>query len=406
MTILQDIESIVGGKGLITGKDVFNRKAGIWIDDGIRADAIVRPKDTLELSKVLAICNKTKQAVIPHGGLTGLAEGAITQQGQIAISSERLTAIEEVDQWRYDFGLRYDKWEETELNLDSETNGAVHGGKVDDTETLPRVSITRSFDNGSIAYFTTSQGYEPGGLNNGVPYTDAAGNKLLGQFGKEEALQNELGWKGTMNEGRTSVSLAYFDIEYKDRAFQVVAPNPGGPGLIEYVTNIGDSDQNGLELEVTTQATDNLVLSFAAGFVNSDFADGTILADGTDLSGVTPPATIDKSFLVAADYSSTLSNGTEMTLGAQWSFTGQGVGMPVVGALKNPSYKVLNLQAAFVTGPWDFTLTLDNAMNEDYYTDMEVFPNLSNDQATIGDTFIIGTYGVQKLFQASLSYNF
>ena len=98
MTIIQDIESVVGEKGLITGKDVFNRKAGIWIDDGIRADAIVRPKDTLELSKVLAICNKNKQAVIPHGGLTGLAEGAITQQGQIAISSERLTAIEEVDE--------------------------------------------------------------------------------------------------------------------------------------------------------------------------------------------------------------------------------------------------------------------------------------------------------------------
>jgi outer membrane receptor protein involved in Fe transport len=312
----------------------------------------------------------------------------------------------EVDQWRYDFGLRYDKWEETELNLDSETNGAVHGGKIDDTETLPRVSITRSFENGSIAYFTTSQGYEPGGLNNGVPYTDGNGNKLLGSFGKEEALQNELGWKGTMNEGRTSLSVAYFDIEYKDRAFQVVAPNPGGPGLIEYVTNIGDSDQNGLELELTTQATDNLVLSFAAGFVNSDFADGTILADGTDLSGVTPPATIDKSFLFAADYSNTLSNGTEMTLGAQWSFTGQGVGMPVVGALKNPSYKVLNLQAGFVNGPWDFMLTLDNALNEDYYTDMEVFPNLSNDQAVIGDTFIIGTYGVQKLFQASLTYNF
>ena len=97
MTIIQDIESIVGEKGLITGKDVFNRKAGIWIDDGIRADAIVRPKDTLELSRVLAICNENKQAVIPHGGLTGLAEGAITQRGQIAISSERLTSIEEVD---------------------------------------------------------------------------------------------------------------------------------------------------------------------------------------------------------------------------------------------------------------------------------------------------------------------
>ena len=98
MTILEEIEGVVGKKGLIIGDDVFNRKAGIWIDDGIKADAIIRPKDTKELSKVLSICNKFDQKVIPHGGLTGLAEGAITQKGQIAISSERMTSIEEVDE--------------------------------------------------------------------------------------------------------------------------------------------------------------------------------------------------------------------------------------------------------------------------------------------------------------------
>ena len=42
--------------------------------------------------------NKFNQKVIPHGGLTGLAEGAITRKGQIAISSERMTLIEEVDE--------------------------------------------------------------------------------------------------------------------------------------------------------------------------------------------------------------------------------------------------------------------------------------------------------------------
>ena len=42
----------------------------------------------------------------------------------------------EVGQMRYDFGLRYDSWEETELNLDSETNGGIHSGKIDDTEVL------------------------------------------------------------------------------------------------------------------------------------------------------------------------------------------------------------------------------------------------------------------------------
>ena len=312
----------------------------------------------------------------------------------------------EVDNWRYDLGVRYDKWEETELNLDSDTNGGIHSGKIDDTETLPRISITRTLDNDSIAYLTSSRGYEPGGLNNGVPYTDANGNRLLGSFGKEEATQHELGWKGSIRDGRTSISIAYFDIDYKDRAFQVVAPNPGGPGLIEYVTNIGDSEQNGLEFEMTTKATDNLTLSIAAGWVDSEFSGGTVLADGTDLSGQTPSGTIDNSFLIAADYANTLSNGTDFTFGVQWSYTGQGIGMPVVGALKNPSYEVVNIQAGFSSGPWDFMLTLDNALGEDYYTDMEVFPNLSNDQATIGDTFIIGTYGVQKLFQASLSYNF
>ena len=97
MQILKDIEAIVGTKGILTGDDVANRKAGIWIDEGIKAKAIVRPKNTEELSKVLKICNEKKQPVVPHGGLTGLAEGAITIEGQIAISTERLNEIESID---------------------------------------------------------------------------------------------------------------------------------------------------------------------------------------------------------------------------------------------------------------------------------------------------------------------
>ena len=97
MQILKDIEAIVGTKGILTGDDVANRRAGIWIDEGIKAKAIVRPKNTEELSKVLKICNEKKQPVVPHGGLTGLAEGAITLEGQIAISTERLNEIESID---------------------------------------------------------------------------------------------------------------------------------------------------------------------------------------------------------------------------------------------------------------------------------------------------------------------
>ena len=68
MTILEEIEGVVEKKGLIIGDDVFNRKAGIWIDDGIKADAIIRPKDTKELSQVLSICNKFDQKYYLMGG--------------------------------------------------------------------------------------------------------------------------------------------------------------------------------------------------------------------------------------------------------------------------------------------------------------------------------------------------
>jgi FAD/FMN-containing dehydrogenase len=45
----------------------------------------------------LALCNKHKQPIVPHGGLTGLAEGAISKKTEVVISSERLTEIEAID---------------------------------------------------------------------------------------------------------------------------------------------------------------------------------------------------------------------------------------------------------------------------------------------------------------------
>ena len=97
MDILKEIEKVVGEKGIILGAAVTARKAGIWIEEGIKAKAIVRPKNTNEISKVLSICNQNKQEVVPHGGLTGLVQGAISTEEQIAISTERMTSVLEVD---------------------------------------------------------------------------------------------------------------------------------------------------------------------------------------------------------------------------------------------------------------------------------------------------------------------
>ena len=319
------------------------------------------------------------------------------------------SASYEVGDWRYDFGIIIDNWEEEEDNLDAETNGGIHSSKTDDTETLPRLSITRNLENG-IVYLTSSKGYEPGGLNGSVPYSDASGNRLLQPFGTEEATQHELGWKGSAFGGKGTASVAAFVIDYKDRAFQVLAPNPAGPGLIEYVANIGDTEQSGLEFELAVQLTDFLQLSLAGGWLSAEWVTPTVLADGTVLSGKTPSNVIDNSFLLAANYARPLSNGADLTFDIQWSHQGQGESMPPANPITNPSYAVVNLQFGISNGPWDFVISVDNLLDEDYYTDLENFPNFGLDSPDFGGTgpatIVIGTFGQPKIASASLTYNF
>ena len=91
------------------------------------------------------------------------------------------------DDWELGLGLRIDKWENESTNLDS---GFSSDKK--ETEILPKLSLTRFRDDGSIVYFTASKGYEPGGYN----MTSLSGSSSLFGFDREEATSFEIGLKG------------------------------------------------------------------------------------------------------------------------------------------------------------------------------------------------------------------
>jgi FAD/FMN-containing dehydrogenase len=62
-----------------------------------RPAAVVRPATTAELSLALSVCNDLGQAIVIQGGMSGLSGGATPQPGEISISLERMTGIEELD---------------------------------------------------------------------------------------------------------------------------------------------------------------------------------------------------------------------------------------------------------------------------------------------------------------------
>ncbi len=59
--------------------------------------AIAFPRSTEQVSRLLAACNAEKAPVVPSGGRTGLAAGALAPSGEIVLSLARMRRIDPVD---------------------------------------------------------------------------------------------------------------------------------------------------------------------------------------------------------------------------------------------------------------------------------------------------------------------
>ncbi|KVD42227.1 FAD-linked oxidase [Burkholderia sp. ABCPW 11] len=64
---------------------------------GVRPRALVRPRSVDDVSRTLAVCTGLGQPVVPQGGLTGLARGAVALGGEVVLSMERFAGIEALD---------------------------------------------------------------------------------------------------------------------------------------------------------------------------------------------------------------------------------------------------------------------------------------------------------------------
>ena len=95
--LLNQIQEIVGPSGMLVGEDVASRSDSWPPMGGCQAKALIRPASTEEVSEILKLCHAAAQAVVTHGGLTGLVGGAQADKDDIVLSLERMNRIEPVD---------------------------------------------------------------------------------------------------------------------------------------------------------------------------------------------------------------------------------------------------------------------------------------------------------------------
>lgn len=98
MSLIGDLGKLLGAGGLLTGESIGARHASDASETGGTPPlAVVRPRSTEEVSAILRLCNLAGAAVVPQGGMTGLAGAANPLGGEIALSLERMRGIEEID---------------------------------------------------------------------------------------------------------------------------------------------------------------------------------------------------------------------------------------------------------------------------------------------------------------------
>jgi FAD/FMN-containing dehydrogenase len=97
-SFLNELRSSFDKAAVLTGSDIDAR---YFTDMAGRAApkprAVVRPKSTEEVSRLLKLCDRERVPVTTQGGMTGLVRATMPHEGEIVLSMERMNAIEEVD---------------------------------------------------------------------------------------------------------------------------------------------------------------------------------------------------------------------------------------------------------------------------------------------------------------------
>jgi len=95
--IVSVLTDIVGRADVLTGINARERVSPWDTHQPCRAKAIVRPSTTEQVSAIMQACYQNEQSVVPYGGLTNLVQGCATTPDDIALSFEKMNAIEEID---------------------------------------------------------------------------------------------------------------------------------------------------------------------------------------------------------------------------------------------------------------------------------------------------------------------
>ncbi|HEV2568769.1 TonB-dependent receptor [Sphingomonas sp.] len=306
--------------------------------------------------------------------------------------------------WEVSLGLRYDHESRRQSGQIAQALGGtalpttvIQPAKIKTDQLQPKLSVTRHFDEGLMAYASVARGYRGGGFNAPTaPFRTYMGDNVW---------TYEVGGKYVSDDRRFSLSGAVFYNDYKDYiGLNSIAMATGG-GLVTVDLNAGDVESYGLELETRIKPTEQWTISGGLTLMHARLQNFDAYTDVTGRILASNRLTFqpDVTGNLYSDYEIPLGNDS-LTLTGGVTYKGKRLAATLNETTPTflKGYALVNAAATYRHGPFELGVFANNLFNKDYFesyiekTTLQLAGLPASDLGIIGDR---RRYGVRASFR-------
>lgn len=226
------------------------------------------------------------------------------------------------DRWTLGAGIRYT--DETKKYRDGNFTlffggfpFPFHAGLSNDTDLeiwSGKLSLDWQVNDNAMLYASYSRGFKSGGFFGGFP---ADGEQSITPYGEETVDAWEIGFKSQWLDDSLRLNGAVFYYDYQDVQGYLTFFSEVTGTVVTSLSNIGDAEHTGAEIDLAWQATDKLLLQASAGWLDAEITDSDAFA-ASWLGTLEPLEGRDRPF--APDFTYTLLGRYDFRIGNyDWS---------------------------------------------------------------------------------------
>lgn len=290
-----------------------------------------------------------------------LATAPTIFSGETSVENQAIftsLAFDITDRWEITGELRYS---EDEIS-NTKTTGTI--SQTFDSVS-PRITTTFAITPETMIYANVAKGNKPGVINPDPRFPPSI------QFADEEESWNyEIGTKNTFFDGVLLANLALYYVDWTDQQLTAsfTFPPPTG-GTQSYITNAGETEIKGLELELTAALTDNFTTGFTYSYTDAQFkelndAEANQLFGNPSLEGKKLPGVPEQQASLFGKFSFPVgANDSRGFVRADTSFTDRKFDQ-IYNLAHTGEQILVNMSVGLESEHWDVTLFVNNLTDD------------------------------------------